>query len=69
VAEQKAGNDSYAPLVAEIMKFFQTGVAPVSPEETLEIFAFMEAADESKRQEGKPVKLRDLVKRIESGAR
>jgi len=25
-----------------------------SPEETIELFAFMEAADESKRQAGKP---------------
>jgi predicted dehydrogenase len=62
VAEQKGGGD-YAPLVQEIMKFFQTGVAPVSPEETLELFAFMEAADESKRQGGAPVKIREVVKK------
>ncbi|HWN95553.1 MAG TPA: Gfo/Idh/MocA family oxidoreductase [Methylomirabilota bacterium] len=59
-AEQKGGG-SYAPLVREIMKFFQTGVAPVSPEETIELFAFMEAADESKRQGGKPVKISDVM--------
>src|SRR5438445_291005 len=41
------GFDGYAPLVREIIKFFQTGVAPVTPEETIELFAFMEAADES----------------------
>ena len=40
------------------MKFFQTSVAPVQPEETLEILAFMEAADESKRQGGAPVKIK-----------
>jgi hypothetical protein len=34
VAEQK-GSGSYAPLVREIMKFFQTGVAPVAADETL----------------------------------
>ncbi len=62
VAEQKGSGD-YAPLVREIMKFFQTGVAPVSPEETLEIFAFMEAADESKRQNGARVSLRDMMKK------
>jgi hypothetical protein len=45
------------------MKFFQTGIAPVSPEETLEIFAFMEAADESKRQGGAPVKIREVMKK------
>jgi hypothetical protein len=61
VAEQKGSGD-YAPLVREIMKFFQTGVAPVLPEETLEIFAFMEAADESKRQGGKPVKISEVMK-------
>jgi hypothetical protein len=60
VAEQK-GSGTYAPLVREIMKFFQTGVAPVSPEETVELFAFMEAADESKRQGGKPVKISDVM--------
>src|SRR5207245_83421 len=57
-AEQKSGGDDYAPLVREIMKFFQTGVAPVSPDETLEIYAFMEAADESKRLGGQPVRIR-----------
>src|SRR5262245_16111391 len=61
VAEQKGSGD-YAPLVREIVKFFQTGVAPVSPEETLEMFAFMEAADESKRQGGAPVKIADMLK-------
>jgi predicted dehydrogenase len=62
-AEQKPGGDDYAPLVREIMKFFQSGVAPVTPEETIEIFTFMEAADESKRLDGKPVSLRELLKR------
>jgi predicted dehydrogenase len=61
VADQKPGG-SYAPLVREIIKFFQTGVAPVSPEETIEMFAFMEAADESKRHGGCPVKLSDVLK-------
>ena len=60
VAEQKGGGN-YAPLVREIMKFFQTGVPPVSAEETIEMFAFMEAADESKRQGGKPVAVQQLI--------
>jgi predicted dehydrogenase len=60
-AEQKSASDSYAPLVAEIMRFFQTGVSPVSAEETLEMFAFMEAADESKRRNGAPVKLSEVL--------
>ncbi len=59
VASQKGSGD-YAPLVREIMKFFQTGIAPVPAEETLELFAFMEAADESKRRGGVPVKLEPI---------
>ena len=61
--EASAGSfDGYVPLVAEIMKFFQTGVAPVQPEETIEIFAFMEAADESKRRGGASVKIKDVLR-------
>ncbi|MBL7734206.1 MAG: Gfo/Idh/MocA family oxidoreductase [Chitinophagaceae bacterium] len=45
----------HRPLVAEMLKFFQSGVSPVSLEETLAIHVFMEAADESKRNGGKPV--------------
>ena len=48
----------YEPLVVEIVKFFKTGKPPVAAEETIEIFAFMEAADESKRQGGRPVRSR-----------
>ena len=62
VAEQQGGGN-YAPLVAEIVKFFQTKVPPVSPEETIELFAFMEAADESKRQGGTPVAIADVMKK------
>ncbi|MBM3878755.1 MAG: Gfo/Idh/MocA family oxidoreductase [Verrucomicrobia bacterium] len=61
VLDQKPGG-GYAPLIREVMKFFQSGVAPVSPEETIELFAFMEAADESKRQGGRPVRIADVLK-------
>ena len=44
------------------VEFFQTGVAPVSPEETLETLAFMEAADLSKARNGAAVKLSELLK-------
>jgi hypothetical protein len=58
--EASAGSfDGYVPLVVEIMNFFQTGVAPVLPDETIEIFAFMQAADESKAKGGAPVKISD----------
>lgn len=39
----------YEPLAAQIAQFFKTGKSPVEPKETIEIFAFMEAADQSKR--------------------
>ena len=48
----------YRPLLVEIVKFFQTGQPPVPNEETLEIFAFMDAAQRSKAAGGKPMKLR-----------
>lgn len=53
--------DGYKPLVVEIAKYFRTGKVPVSKEETLEIYAFMEAADESKRQGGKAVTLKSVM--------
>jgi hypothetical protein len=62
VAEQKAGGD-YAPLVREIIAFFNGGNAPVRAEETIELFAFMEAADESKRQGGKPVAISEVLRK------
>ncbi|MEO8494073.1 MAG: Gfo/Idh/MocA family oxidoreductase [Planctomycetota bacterium] len=56
----------YQPLVVEIIKFFRTGKPPVSAEETLEIYAFMEAADESKRQGGAEVTLESVMKKAGS---
>jgi predicted dehydrogenase len=57
------GHDGYEPLVLEIVKFFKTGKPPVSAAETLEIYAFMEAADESKRAGGVPVTLESVMSR------
>ncbi len=50
--------DQYRPLLTEIVKFFQTGKPPVSPEETLEIMSFMDAAQRSKAAGGQPMRLR-----------
>jgi hypothetical protein len=50
--------DSYRPLLVEIMKFFETGQPPVPNQETLEIFAFMDAAQRSKDEGGRPMRLR-----------
>jgi len=57
------GKGSYEPLVKEIVRFFKTGHPPVSAEETIEIFAFMEAADESKRQSGAAVTLESVLQK------
>lgn len=53
---------SYKPLVEAFMKFFQTGVSPVPIETTIELHAFMEAADESKRRGGVPVTIAEVMK-------
>jgi hypothetical protein len=53
--------EGYRPLVVEIVKFFKTKVPPVSPEETIEVYAFMSAADESKRQHGAEVTLESVI--------
>ena len=55
--------DGYQPLVAEVVKFFKTEKPPVTPEETIELFAFMEAADESKRRGGKEVTVAEVMGR------
>ncbi len=65
VTEQKSEGD-YTPMLREIVKFFQTKQPPVSPKQTLEIYAFMEAAEESKRRDGARVTLRDVM--VKAGA-
>lgn len=47
----------YEGLVREIVKFFETGKPPVSNADTLEIFAFMDAAQRSKEAGGKPIRV------------
>jgi predicted dehydrogenase len=58
----------YRPLVLEIARFFRSGKPPVSPEETIEIYAFMEAAHESTRRGGAEVRLDDLLERARQDA-
>jgi predicted dehydrogenase len=62
VLRSESREEGYRPLLVEIVKFFQTGVAPVNPEDTLEMFAFMEAADVSKAKGGASVPLSEVVK-------
>lgn len=53
----------YDPLLSQIIGFFKTGIVPVKPEDTLEIFTFMAAADESKLKGGAPVKTADVFEK------
>ncbi len=55
--------DGYAPLLVEVIKFFQTGAVPFPGRETVEILAFMEASDESKRLDGKPALIEDAIRK------
>lgn len=51
----------YDPLLVKIVEFFDTRVAPFDYRQTLEICAFMEAADLSKKQNGREVKLSEIT--------
>ncbi len=66
--ERSGGYGGYKPLVTEIAKFFLTGNSPVDNDESIELFAFMEAADESKRRGGVPVKIADVLKKAQKAA-
>ena len=59
----------YNPMLLEVVKFFQTGIVPVKAEDTLEILAFMEAADESKQLGGAPALLEPVWERARTKAR
>lgn len=51
----------YFPLVVAIAKFFRTRQSPIPAEEMVEVFAYMAAAEESKRRRGLPVALSEVV--------
>ena len=52
----------YEGLVKVMAEFFHTGVPPIDPQETLEIFEFMTAAQLSKERGGAEVTLEELRK-------
>ena len=64
----KGAGGGYEALCQEIARFFKSGKAPVSAEETIEIFTFMEAADESKRQGGAPVSMSSVLEKAKKEA-
>ena len=55
------GYQGYEPLLREIIRFFRTGVVPFPPEETLEVFALMEAAEMSAKRGGAPVTTAEAI--------
>ena len=58
----------YQPLIIQIAEFFRSGESPIPAAETIELYAFMEAADESKRQGGKPVSVQDVLAKAKNAA-
>jgi predicted dehydrogenase len=66
MATSPRGQESASEL-REISKFFRTKVAPVPAAETIEVLAFMEAADETKRRGGPPVPIKEFIARNQPG--
>jgi hypothetical protein len=65
---QAGKGGTYEDLCREIARFFKTGKPPVSPEETIEIFTFMQAADQSKLKGGASVSLAEVLANAKSEA-
>lgn len=58
----QAGNhERYRGLLQEVIQFFRTGKPPIDPRETIELFAFMEAAEASKHRDGEWVELSEIL--------
>ncbi len=55
--------EGYEGLLEKIIQFFNTGIAPVPSKETLEIYAFMQAADWSRQRGGIPVKIKEVFEK------
>ena len=63
---RSGGYTGYKSLVDEIVKFFKTGNVPIPEEETIEIFAFMSAADESKAKGGAAVSIKSTIEKAKN---
>ena len=60
--------DGYQPLVKQITAFFDSRQPPIAPQETIELYAFMEAAAESKKQGGAKVAIAGVLQRAQTQA-
>ena len=56
----------YEGVAIQIARFFKTKTPPVSSAETLELFAMLTAAEQSKLQGGKPIHIADVLKVAEA---
>lgn len=59
-------SSGYTPLLVEMVRFFKTGKPPVTAEETIEIYAFMSAADESHAQGGIAISIAETIAKAQS---
>ncbi len=62
-------SEGYELLLDEILMFFKSKVVPVSEKETLEIFTFMEASNESKKNNGSIISMEKTFKRGQKEAK
>lgn len=60
--------EGYAPLVEQIAEFFVAGTLPVSSDETIELMAFMQAAERSVDEGGKPVTIASIMEEFSTKA-
>jgi len=58
----------YEVLLDKIIEFFRTKEVPIPSAETIEMFAFMEASNQSVKQQGKPVLLEKVYAKGEKDA-
>ncbi|TWT82983.1 Oxidoreductase family, NAD-binding Rossmann fold [Planctomycetes bacterium CA13] len=61
--------EGYKPLVGEIGKFFRSRQSPIEPTETIELYAFMQAAMLSKQRGGKPVDIAEVMAKADTEAK
>lgn len=59
--------EGYKGLLLSILEFFKTGETPFPVDETIEIYAFLEAASQSKKAGGMPVKIADVIAQARKG--
>ena len=64
--QKDVGYEGYAPLVKEICLFFDTGNAPITQNDTIAVFAFMDAAEKSMNENGRTVTLNEVVEKAKS---